>query len=78
MAVKQVPGVLEAEFSYERGEGTVTYDSAETRPEVFIDRLAQLTGFGARVTSASSGDQEGDTPADTPGADGGRPNDGDR
>lgn len=57
MAVKRVPGVLEAEFSYQRGEGTVTYDPAETRPELFIDELVRMTGFGARVTSPSSGDR---------------------
>jgi len=49
MAVKRVPGVVDARFSYEEGSGVVTYDAGETDPDAFIAELADKTGFIARV-----------------------------
>ena len=49
MAVTRVPGVTDAQFSYEEGSGVVTYDPDETDPEAFIAELADKTGFIAHV-----------------------------
>lgn len=52
MAVERVPGVIEAEFSYDDGSGIVTYRAEETDPEVFLTELEDKTGFVARVVEA--------------------------
>ena len=54
MAVNRVPGVIEAEFSYEEGSGVVTYDPDVTSPDVFIEELVDKTGFLAAVLGQDS------------------------
>lgn len=49
MAVKRVEGVEDATFSFERGEGQVTYDPTRTNPETFIAELKRMTGYVATV-----------------------------
>lgn len=49
MAVKRVGGVRDATFSFERGDGEVTYDPTQTNPEAFIAELERMTGFVATV-----------------------------
>ena len=49
MAVKRVEGVREAEFSYERAEGFVTFDTTKTNPQAFIAELDRMTDFSATV-----------------------------
>jgi len=41
--------VLDAEFSYEKGEGTVTFDPMQTNPETIIAELTRMTGYTASV-----------------------------
>ena len=47
--MQRVPGVIEAKFSFEEGAGLVSYDPEATEPRIFIEELADKTGFGARV-----------------------------
>ncbi len=42
-------GVREAEFSYERAEGFVTFDTTKTSPEVFLAELDRMTDFSGTV-----------------------------
>lgn len=42
----------EAEFSYERGEGFVTFDTTKTTPETFIAELARMTDYRATLRPA--------------------------
>ncbi len=54
MAVERVEGVREAKFSYDRGEGFVTFDRTVTSPEAFIAELERLTAFTAEVRETDS------------------------
>lgn len=54
LAVRQVPGVLDARFSYEESSGVVTYDAERTDPAAFIEELAVKTGFEARVVASGA------------------------
>ena len=49
MAVERVDGVREAEFSYERAEGFVTFDTTKTSPEEFLAELDRMTDFSGTV-----------------------------
>lgn len=42
-------GVHEAAFSYEHGEGFVTFDSTETSVSEIIDHLDRSTGYAATL-----------------------------
>ena len=42
-------GVREAEFSYERAEGFVTFDTTKTSPEEFLAELDRMTDFSGTV-----------------------------
>ena len=57
MAVKRVPGVLEASFSYEEGSGVVTFDPERTDPETFIAELKDKTGFLGSVSDETDGER---------------------
>ncbi len=61
VAVKRVEGVQEATFSYERGEGLVTYDTSRTSPGDFIAELERMTGFKATVRDDDPGGDAGRT-----------------
>ncbi len=61
MAVERVEGVREAEFSYERAEGFVTYDTTMTSPEEFLAELDRMTDYSGTVRAeAGSGSVEHD------------------
>ena len=47
MAVEKVEGVREATFSYERGEGFVTFDTTRTSLSEISAELERLTDFTA-------------------------------
>jgi hypothetical protein len=47
--VQRVEGVRTATFSYERGEGVVTYDTTRTTPQAFIAELERMTGYSATL-----------------------------
>ncbi len=49
MAVERVEGVREAEFSYERAEGFVTYDTTMTSPEEFLAELDRMTDYSGTI-----------------------------
>jgi hypothetical protein len=49
VAVERVEGVSEATFSYQQGEGVVTFDPTLTSPEVIMVELQRMTGFVPRV-----------------------------
>jgi copper chaperone CopZ len=49
VVVQRVAGVREATFSYEKGEGFVTYDTTQTSPEAFIAALESMTDYRAKV-----------------------------
>ena len=55
MVVERVDGVQDARFSYERGEGLVTYDTTRTSPEQFIAALARMTDYRATLRLEPSG-----------------------
>lgn len=42
-----VEGVAEADFSFERGDGYVVFDSTQTTPATITRELERLTGFRA-------------------------------
>lgn len=42
-------GVLEAEFAYPEGRGTITYDPTLTSDSAVIAELRRATGFAATV-----------------------------
>ncbi|MCI0432238.1 MAG: hypothetical protein L0271_01120 [Gemmatimonadetes bacterium] len=41
--------MLDAEFSYEKGEGSVAYDPARTSPDRIIEELGRMTGYIATI-----------------------------
>lgn len=47
LAVEQIEGVTEADFSYPHSKGTVTYDTTLTSPAVIIAELERATGYVA-------------------------------
>jgi len=49
VAVERVDGVREAEFSYERAEGYVTFDTTKTSPDVFLAELDRMTDYSGTV-----------------------------
>jgi copper chaperone CopZ len=49
LAVRRVEGVDEAEFSYERAEGSVRYDTTVTNIQEITEELEQMTGFVGTV-----------------------------
>jgi copper chaperone CopZ len=49
LVLKRVPGVHDAEVSYETASAVVRYDPARTDPARFIARLREMTGYEARV-----------------------------
>jgi hypothetical protein len=53
--VKKVDGVKDASFSFETGQGWVTYDSTVTEPRGFIVELERMTGFSAAVKPEKRG-----------------------
>jgi len=53
VAVQRIEGVLDAEFSYERSEGIVTYDPERTSVEAIIAELTRMTGYAATVRDGS-------------------------
>ncbi len=55
MVVTRIPGVVDAGFSYEEGSGWVTYRPDETKPEEFIERLMDMTGYTAKVVREEEG-----------------------
>ena len=57
MVVQRVEGVREAEFSYERAEGVVTFDTTKTSPEAFIAELASMTDYRATLRPARGGNE---------------------
>ena len=63
MAVERVEGVREAQFSYERAEGFVTFDTTKTSPEEFLAELDRMTDFSGTVrTDANAESMSHDTP----------------
>jgi len=50
IVLRRVPGVLQAEVSYDEASAEVTYDASVTEPAEFIARLEKMTGYRARVT----------------------------
>ena len=58
MAVERIAGVQDAEFSYERGEGLVTYDPDSTSAETIIAELARMTGYVATVREGSTSSRQ--------------------
>lgn len=58
MAVERVKGVREAEFSYERAEGFVTFDTTQTTPEAFIAELERMTDYSATLRPVEGGSSE--------------------
>ena len=52
VAVEQIEGVTEADFSYPDGTGTVRYDTTLTSQAVIIAELERATGY--RATSRGS------------------------
>ncbi len=63
MAVERVDGVREAEFSYERAEGFVTFDTTMTSPDVFLAELDRMTDFsGTLRADGGSESMSHDTP----------------
>ena len=58
MAVERVKGVREAEFSYERAEGFVTFDTTQTTPEAFIGELERMTDYSAKLRPVAGGPSE--------------------
>lgn len=66
MAVERVEGVEEARFSYERGEGFVTYDPRRTKLEEIVAELKRMTGFDAVERETMEGDH---APSDGAGED---------
>lgn len=55
-------GVQKADFSYERAEGFVTYDTTKTSPGEFLAELARMTDYRGTVREEATGPQS-DTPA---------------
>jgi len=49
-----VEGVKDARFSYQRGEGLVTYDTTRTSPEEFIAALVRMTDYRAKLRAEPS------------------------
>lgn len=67
MVVERVDGVKEARFSYQRGEGFVTYDTTRTSPGEFIAALARMTDYRAKLRPEPANASGADPAA--PGAD---------
>ena len=49
IVLEKVPGVLDAEVSYDESAAVVLYDASEVSPPEFIARLEEMTGYEARV-----------------------------
>jgi len=49
VVVKRVDGVQDARFSYQRGEGFVTFDTTRTSPAEFIAALERMTDYRAKL-----------------------------
>jgi len=47
--VERVEGVREATFSYQRGEGFVTFDTTATSLNQIVGELERMTGYIATV-----------------------------
>jgi hypothetical protein len=45
----RVEGVELAKFSYERGQGWVTFDTTKTSPEQFLEELDRMTDYSGTV-----------------------------
>ena len=72
MAVKRVEGVREAEFSFKRSEGFVTFDTTVTSTEAIIAELERMTDFTATVRETDSPEA---VEMPTPAGEGGRDDD---
>ena len=56
-------GVREAQFSYGRAEGFVTFETTKTSPEEFLAELDRMTDFSGTVrTDANAESMPHDTP----------------
>jgi copper chaperone CopZ len=49
LALQRAAGVYRAEVSYDSASAVVWYDSTRTRPEDFIRKLREMTGYEARM-----------------------------
>jgi copper chaperone CopZ len=55
VAVQRVEGVSEAVFSYDRGEGFVTFDTTMTSVLEIVSELERLTDFSATKRDEAGG-----------------------
>lgn len=55
VAVEAVEGVTDAEFSYERAEGFVRYDTTRTDVSAIITELERKTPFGVTERERAGG-----------------------
>lgn len=55
MAVERVDGVALAEFSFERGEGFVSFDTTKTSVDEIVGELQRLTDFTATERPTTGG-----------------------
>lgn len=49
MALKRLPGVLDARVTLDDSLGVVTYDPRKVTPSQIAAHLTRLTGYGARI-----------------------------
>jgi copper chaperone CopZ len=49
VAVERLEGVREANFSFERSEGFVTFDGTVTSAEEIVAELHRMTGYSGTV-----------------------------
>jgi hypothetical protein len=52
--VERVEGVREATFSYERGDGFVTFDTTMTSVTEIAGELERMTGYTSTVRTAET------------------------
>ena len=53
IALKRLPGVLDAKVTLDDSLGVVTYDPREVTPAQIAAHLTRLTGYGARIIADS-------------------------
>ena len=49
VALRRIPGVLDARVTYEDSSAVVRYDAGETNPKEIARQLAEATGYGVRI-----------------------------
>ncbi|HET7470948.1 MAG TPA: heavy metal-associated domain-containing protein [Gemmatimonadales bacterium] len=53
VALKRLPGVLDAKVTLDDSLGVVTYDPRKVTPVQIAAHLTRLTGYGARIITES-------------------------